>query len=282
VNGAARTVPLHHRSSAPSRSAVTDAPATPAVKVHASLREGDGQTYGVGMPIIMQFDKKVTDASALRRTVVVRVNGHPVDGAWYFEDAQQGGYSIEAHYRTRDYWPAHSRIELDAPLKGVSAGRGRVFDNDLTLSISIGPRHISTVDASDTHPLMTVTSDGRVVRRLAVSLGTATHETYRGSKIVEEFDRVQDMEGTPVPWSVRVTNSGEFVHAAPWNSGIGRANLSHGCTNLSTSDAEWFYHFSLLGDVVEYPNAPGRTMAVWDGLGDWNLPWAQWRDGGLL
>lgn len=68
---------------------------------------------------------------------------------------------------------------------------------------------------------MVVRSDGRVVRRLAVSLGAAATPTYRGVKVVEEFDHVEDMEGTPVYWSVRITTSGEFVHAAPWNSKIG-------------------------------------------------------------
>jgi lipoprotein-anchoring transpeptidase ErfK/SrfK len=121
-----------------------------------------------------------------------------------------------------------------------------------------------------------------LVGTLPVSLGSADWPTYSGVKVVEEFDRVQNMEGTPVPWSVRVTNSGEFVHAASWNGRIGSANTSHGCTNLSVADAEWFYKFSQLGDVVTYPDAQGPRMKVWDGLGDWNVPWTEWRAGGVF
>jgi hypothetical protein len=37
----------------------------------------------------------------------------------------------------------------------------------------------------------------------------------------------------------------------------------------------------LLGDLAGYPGAAGRTVEVWDGLGDWNVV-ASWRAGGLL
>ena len=41
---------------------------------------------------------------------------------------------------------------------------------------------------------------------------------------------------------MRVTYSGEFIHAAPWSVGSqGVANVSHGCTGLSTADAAWLY-----------------------------------------
>ena len=261
-------------------SAPPAARAKAAVRVHATLLESDHQTYGVGMPIVMRFTKRVTDAAAFERAVTVTVDGQPAAGAWHFEPSQVAGFVVEAHYRAAHFWPAHSHIRLAAPLKDVSAGAGRVFDDSLTLSIDIGAEHISTVDAG-AHPHMTVRSGGRVVRTLEASLGAADHPTYRGTKIVQEFDRVENMSGTPVPWSVRVTNSGEFVHAAPWNGQLGRANLSHGCTNLSTADAEWFFHFSQLGDVVEYPNAPGGLLRPDDGLGDWNVPWSQWPSGGL-
>jgi lipoprotein-anchoring transpeptidase ErfK/SrfK len=254
----------------------THARRRPSKPVHAGLFEADGQTYGIAMPIIIRFTKPVTDHAAFDKAVSVSVDGTPARGAWDWEASPSPGWAVEAHYRLATFWPAHSHVTVNAPLRGVSAGTGLAFDDNLTLSMNIGAAHISTVDASDADPHMTVTSDGRTVRTPPVSLGDATNPTYRGTKVVEEFDRVEDMEGTPVAWSVRLTNSGEFVHAAPWNSEIGRENLSHGCTNLSTADAEWFYRFSRLGDVVRYPNAPGRLMQATDGSPD-NLR-AAWRD----
>jgi lipoprotein-anchoring transpeptidase ErfK/SrfK len=233
------------------------------------------------MPIIVRFDRPVTDRTAFERSVSVTVNGHPASGAWYWEtrDPKSSGYAMEAHYRESAYWPAHSHIDAELPIQGLGAGPGHVFDNDLSLSMDIGAEHISTVYQSGS-PHMTVRSDGAVKRTLPVSLGSADFATYSGVKIVEEFDRVQNMEGTPVPWSVRVTNSGEFVHAASWNGRIGSANTSHGCTNLTTADAEWFFTFSRLGDVIVYPDASGARMNVWDGIGDWNVPWTVWLRGG--
>ncbi len=250
--------------------------------MHAGLFEAPGQSYGVGMPIIVRFTHPVTDVRPFEDAVTVRVDGRRARGAWAWEPSPAPGWAVEAHYRQRAFWPAHSRIAISAPLRGLSAGRGLSFDDSLTLAMRIGAAHISTVDASDTAPRMVVTSDGHVVRTLPVSLGTATNETMRGIKVVEEFDRIENMEGTPVPWSVRLTNSGEFVHAAPWNSEIGRANLSHGCTNLSVADARWFYSFSQLGDVVTYPNAPGQLVPATDGFGDWNVSWSQWQAPGSL
>ncbi len=37
---------------------------------------------------------------------------------------------------------------------------------------------------------------------------------------------------------MRLTYSGEFIHAAPWSVGSqGSANVSHGCTGMSTANA---------------------------------------------
>src|ERR1700759_3427228 len=86
-----------------------------------------------------------------------------------------------------------------------------------------------------------------------------------------------------VPWSVRITQSGEYVHAASWNGGnIGRRSTSNGCTNLNVSAAKWFYGFAQVGDVLNYVNTGGSPMPSWDGFGDWNVSAAQWATGGLV
>ena len=38
-----------------------------------------------------------------------------------------------------------------------------------------------------------------------------------------------------------------------------------------------------IGDPVTYTNTGGSTVTpVWDGYGDWNVPWATWQAGGVL
>jgi lipoprotein-anchoring transpeptidase ErfK/SrfK len=191
---------------------------------------------------------------------------------------------MEVHYRPEAYWPANAKIHVDLPVNGLSAGAGLSFANSLTLDFAIGSAHYSRVDADTLQ--MQVYDNGALVKTIPVSLGKGATPTYGGVKIVMQKDNPVRMVGDGydelVAWSVRLTNSGEYVHAAPWNSRIGQASTSNGCTNLTIEDAQWFYEFSRYGDVVEYPNAPGETMPSWDGYGDWNLPWSTWQAGGAL
>jgi lipoprotein-anchoring transpeptidase ErfK/SrfK len=287
--------PAQPKASAPASTPAptTAAPTTPAgAPVRVSTFEGDGQTYGVGMPIIAYFSKKITDASAFTKAVTVTVNGSPAGGAWYFEPSQRSDYALEAHYRLPDYWPAHAAIQVSMPLKGLSAGPGLTFSNDLTLDMKTGAAQIAQVDGTPGIDTMTITSDGQPVKTLKVSLGAAKTPTYLGTAVVMAKSNPEEMKSDPgeqpaydllVPWSVRVTNSGEFIHDAYWNGHLGTENLSHGCTNLSPADAEWYYGFAQIGDPVTWKNTgTSQVIPVGDGWGDWNLDWATWSKGGLL
>jgi lipoprotein-anchoring transpeptidase ErfK/SrfK len=263
------------------------APTTPAGKpVHLRLLEGDGTTWGVGMPIIAYLSKKITDAHAFAAATTVTVNGEPAGGAWFFQkSAIYSGYPLEAHYRTEKYWPAHAKIHMELAAKGQPAGPDLVFDNSLTLDMNTGAANVSKVDGKTER--MVVTSDGKPVFTFPVSLGKASTPTFSGTKVVMEKDKVQRMTGPgydlKVPWSVRITNSGEFFHAASWNGGnIGQRSTSHGCANLNVGDAQKFFAFAQVGDVAVFTNTGGPTMPSWDGYGDWNLPWPTWKAGGLL
>jgi lipoprotein-anchoring transpeptidase ErfK/SrfK len=279
--------------SAASASAHPSAPASPSSSpaatgrpVHVRLYENDGSTYGVGMPIIAYLSATITDAKAFTTATRVTVNGSPAQGAWYFEKSTiYSGYPLEAHYRPAAYWPAHATIHLDLPVRGQSAGTGLMFDNSLTLDMSTGAANISAIDG--TTERMVVTSDGKPVFNFPVSLGKASTPTFSGVKVVMEKDAVQHMVGPgydeQVPWSVRVTNSGEFVHSASWNGGnIGQRSTSHGCTNLTEADAKAYFAFAQVGDVATYTNTGGPTMPTWDGYGDWNVPWGTWQAGGAV
>ena len=251
--------------------------------VHVSSIIGDGSVFGVGMPIVINFSVSPTNKAAFEKAAIVTVNGKAAAGAWYWE-RPFADEAMQAHYRTSSYWPPNAKIHVGLPVDKLSAGKGLSFDNNLTLDYQIGASHYSVVDSRALK--MTVYDNGKVVRVIKVSLGKATTPTTSGVKVVMERDRVEHMSGPgyseDVPWSVRVTNSGEFVHAANWNNHIGSSSTSHGCTNLSTADATWFYNFSREGDIVNYPSTDGKPMASWDGFGDWNINWSIWRAGGDL
>jgi hypothetical protein len=158
----------------------------------------------------------------------------------------------------------------------------------------VGREQISYVDVK-AHQ-MTVYRDGKLVRTIPVSTGKPGFITRGGKKVVLGLTRVKEMKGESigiakndpdyfdlkVQYAVRVTWSGEFLHAAPWQGrNHGRANVSHGCVGMGTEDARWYYDHTLVGDVVDVTNS-SRKMELRNGYGDWNMSWDKWLAGSAL
>jgi lipoprotein-anchoring transpeptidase ErfK/SrfK len=289
--GSPKTVVLTKSNASTSAGASTTPsstkPAVPTKPVHVSLNIGDGAQVGVGMPVIATFRTKVHDGTAFQKATKVTVNDAPATGAWFFEYSDPAsGHVMEAHFRLAHYWPAHARIHIDLPVKGLSAGRGLAFNNSLTLDFTTGAAHIATVD--DASHTMSVVSDGRPYGTFPVSLGATNTPTARGTKVIMEKGASICMRGPGyyecgVKFTQRLTYGGEYLHSAPWNLGnIGRFDSSNGCTNLRPADAQRLYNFLGVGDVVIYPNANGPRMQLGQGYGDWNVPWTQWLTGGVV
>src|SRR5207245_115190 len=150
-SGAASTTPSVPPTSSASTSASSSPRPAPTTTVHVTALENDGATYGVGMPIVLYFSPAPTDAKAFEKAATVTVNGTPADGAWYWEQPTADevyAHIVEAHYRTKDYWPANSVIHVETPIGGLSAGKGLTYSGKLSsLDYKIGDAHVSTVDA---------------------------------------------------------------------------------------------------------------------------------------
>lgn len=287
--GAAAPTPGHPTLAAPSASfpASTSAP-PPATAVHVSSGViSDGEQVGIGMPIIVFLSRPIDDAHGFARATRVTVNGKPVHGGWYFERRYADpGHPIEADFRLRTTWPARAKIHLALPVRGMSAGDGLHFGNNLSLTFSTGPDRIVKV-YQKTHQL-SVLDNGRVMRKMHVSLGSPSSPTLRGTKVIMEKSPSVCMHSPTlklcgVKYAQRLTYGGEFLFAAPWNEPNIRAGVdsSNGCTNLMPSDARTLYGLLEIGDIVEYPDASGPKMQLGQGYGDWNVPWSEWRTGGL-
>jgi lipoprotein-anchoring transpeptidase ErfK/SrfK len=259
----------------------------PRAELRAAIMPLDGETVGVGLPIGVWFNQPVADRAAVERRLQVS-SSKPVTGAWHwFADN-------EVHYRPKAYWPAGSKVTLRARLAGADAGDGVWGVADRTIRFRIGQRRVSVVDVRSHR--MKVTAGGRTLRVLPVSTGRERYPTTNGVHFVIEKNAVKLMDsstiGIPrsspggyyqrVNWSVRISNSGEFVHAAPWSTGSqGRANVSHGCVNLSTANAAWFFRQTRRGDVVEVRGSPKRPGDSF-GVADWNMSWRSWLAGSAL
>lgn len=248
----------------------------------ARVTPGDDDVVGVGQPIILRFNHPVTQRAAVERRLRVW-SDPPVPGAWgWISDT-------EVHWRPRDPWPAGTRVWMDADLRGVHAGEGLWGGVHRTVAFRIGDAHLSIADAA-THTL-TVTENGRVVARFPMSAGRPDYPTMSGVHLVlwKTPSVVMDSRTIGIPldhpdgylqtvhWDVAISTTGEYVHAAPWSvRHQGRANVSHGCINLSTADARWFYEWSRRGDLVvvtNTPRPPNRDPA----MVDWNVTWDEWR-----
>jgi lipoprotein-anchoring transpeptidase ErfK/SrfK len=256
--------------------------------VRIRMLNADGATYGVGMPIVALFSRKFANAASLAAATSITVDGKPVRGAWYFEYSSYGRrYPVEGHLRLKSFWPAHAKVRITLATRGVSAGRGYRFQNAATLDFSTGAKNIAVVDDADHR--MTVTTDGKPLRTVPVSLGTSATPTMQGTKVIMEKGRDISMSGPGyfdphVKYTQQLTYGGEYLMSAPWNvanikSGV---DTSNGCTNLLPSDAAFLYKILHVGDVVMYPNADGPAMTPGMGYGDWNVPWSVWQRGGLI
>jgi len=277
-------------STPPGDSSTSNEPHKPTKPVHIKTLNADGVQYGVGMPVIAFFSRKIKSAKALQDATKVTVDGQEQSGAWYFEySSYYKDYPIEGHWRPQHYWKAHSKVHVDIPAKGLSAGGDLAYNDSLTLDFYIGAKNVGVVN-NITHHLV-VTSDGRQKFDVPVSLGATSTPTRHGIKVImEKLPTVcmHDIAGSYYECGIkedqRLTYDGEYLHSAPWNiSNIDNGvNSSNGCTNLRPDDATTLYHFLEVGDVVVYPNANGKAMQIGDGYGDWNVDWNVWQTGGLV
>jgi lipoprotein-anchoring transpeptidase ErfK/SrfK len=83
-------------------------------------------------------------------------------------------------------------------------------------------------------------------------------------------------------YAMRITNSGEFLHSAPWSVGSqGVANVSHGCTGMSVANSRWLIENSLIGDPV-VTTGSDRGIEPGNGYTDWNASFKEYAKGSAL
>jgi lipoprotein-anchoring transpeptidase ErfK/SrfK len=239
-------------------------------------------TVGVAMPIIVRFDLPVQNRELFEKNMHVETS-KPTEGRWAWFSNR------EVHYRTNDYWPAETDVTVKILVNSLPAGDGIYGQQDQVVTFHVGQRVVGYVDVN-TYTL-TIKDNDQVVRTIPVSTGDSKHRTRQGTKVIMEKLRKVDMDAATtgvdsedddyydledVEYAMRLTNSGEFLHAAPWSVGSqGRANVSHGCTGMSTANAEGLFGHMKKGDPVEYTGSP-RPIEPGNGWTDWNIPWDQW------
>jgi len=257
-------------------------------QTYPSLVPADGDTVGIGMPVILRFDVPVTNHKAFERHLSVKTT--PVqEGSWNWISDN------EVHWRPKTYWQPGTKVDVKAAINSVRAGNGVFGQEDRTSSFTIGDALVMRIDVAGHH--MKVVRNGKLLRTIPISAGKPGFTTRSGTKVIIEKFRYKRMnaattgisEGDPeyydldnVEYAQRVTYSGEFLHAAPWSVGSqGYSNVSHGCVGMSTEAAGWLYGLTKIGDPVEVTGTD-RHMEATNGYGDWNVPFREYKKGSAL
>lgn len=151
-----------------------------------------------------------------------------------------------------------TRAVLACPHPGDRALAGGLSTSFETDAAVVGVADISA-------HTFTVSIDDQVVREMPASLGRSGFDTTVGTFSILEKQRKTTFDprtiGIPLDspegdlidreYAVRLTWGGVYVHSPPWSVGAqGDANVSHGCINLSSENAAWYFDLVGIGDPV--------------------------------
>ena len=224
----------------------------------------NGSKVGAAKPIYINFARPIADRAMAEQAIHIS-SIPPVPGRFYWTSDTQ------VRWRPQDFWPAGTVVNIDA--SGTKS------------SFTVPEQLVATIDDA-THQ-MQVVRNGKLEKTIPVSMGMAAggHTTPNGTYyVLEKFpDIVMDSSTYGVPvnsaqgykvhvqLAVRIDNSGNFVHSAPWSVGDqGVRNVSHGCINISPDNAKWFYDNFGSGDAIVVKNSKGIYNQP-DGASDWQM-----------
>lgn len=250
-------------------------------------------TVGTGMIVSFNFNRSIANRADVERAITI-TSKPPVQvvGHWFGKE--------RLDFRPKAYWKPGTEVTITMNLRDVQGAPGSYGIQDKSVTFTVGRSQVSLVDA-EAHT-MEVRRDGKLVQTLPISAGAPKNTTYNGKMVVLEMFDVTRMNGQTVgfggeydipdvPHAMRLTTSGTFLHGNYWASPdtFGSTNTSHGCVGLrddkgggSDTPAGWFFDRTLVGDVVEVVNSQDKTVAPNNGLGGWNMSWADWVVGSAI
>jgi len=247
-----------------------------------------GGTVGVAMPVVVKFDVPVTDRAAFQKHMTV-TSDPAQEGSWGWLS------STEVHWRPKELWKAGTQVTIVVDVNSVPAGNGTYGQKSVTGTMTVGRSVILNADLASHQ--MQVVIDGAVVKTIPITGGKPGFLSRSGKKVLKEkFASLQmnsETVGIPktspdyynlsnVQYAMRETDSGEFVHAAPWSVGSqGKANVSHGCIGASTANGAWLFSNCRVGDLI---NVTGTSRGLEKGNGwtDWNVSYDDFRKDSAL
>ncbi|MFD7556041.1 Ig-like domain-containing protein [Streptomyces sp. NPDC059835] len=252
-----------------------------------SINISKGSTVGVAMPVSLVFDNPVANKAEVEKALKVTAS-NGTEGSWGWIKDYSGKDRVD--WRPKDYWKSGTDVKVDMNLNGVDSGKGGgLFARDYNTEFKIGKDR--RIEVSLDTKKLTVTEDGQTAKTIPISAGTPGGQkaSWSGKMVVMAKEGTIRMNSETVglgnaydkmvDYSMRLTWSGMYAHAAPWNSGnFGRANASSGCVGMSDANAASFYAEAQVGDPFEVVGDGSKGQAdLGNGYGEWNLSWDQWK-----
>ncbi|MGY3678754.1 Ig-like domain-containing protein [Streptomyces sp. TE33382] len=283
--GTAYTVEAQDKDGGSDRAGFTTAAADKVNKL--TLAPGKNTTVGIGQPLSIVFDNPVKDKAAVEKVLKVSTSDN-TEGSWGWLQDYSGKERVD--WRPKEYWKPGTKVTLDAELNGIDTGAaGGWFVRDYATTFTIGSAQVVEVDL-DNHRLA-LKRDGKQVLDVPMSAGTPGGDkaSWRGTAVLMSKEGTINMRSETVglgdaydkmvDYSMRLTWSGMYAHAAPWNTAyFGRANHSSGCVGMSDANAASLYGQVRVGDPFEITGADAKgTVAEGNGYGAWNVSWADWQ-----
>ncbi len=256
----------------------------PANEANAWMYPSDGATVGVGQTIELTFSEPVTNRAEVEEAITITSTSGQQGAFYWLSDTK-------VRFRPEKYWEPNSTITVEMKLFGVDFGNGMIGNFDDTYSFKTHNTRLAVVDNATKQ--MKVFIDGKLERTFPVTLGTEEWPSWYGYyTVMEQYEKTKFSaesiglkpgdpayyESTMVNWASRISNGGAFVHEAlpAAQSVLGVANVSHGCVGMSPEGAKYFYDVFGPGDMLQILNTDTGPLNVWDGFGDWNVPWSEW------
>nr|WP_225952541.1 Ig-like domain-containing protein [Mycobacterium sp. OAS707] len=255
----------------------------PTKQVNGAFQLADGQTVGVAAPVIIQFDASISDKAAVEKALKVTTEP-PVEGSWAWLPDEVGGSRV--HYRSKEYYPAGTKVNVEARLYGVPFGDGAFGAQDITLNFEIGRRQVVKAEASS-HRIQVLDGTGAVIMDFPCSYGEGDlprNITRSGVHVVTEKYEDFYMSNPAAGYSnvherfaVRISNNGEFIHCNPNSIGAqGNTNVTNGCINLNLENSQQYFNSAMYGDPVEVTGT-SIELSYSDGdIWDWAVSWDDW------
>ncbi|WP_240361971.1 Ig-like domain-containing protein [Streptomyces sp. MBT27] len=252
-----------------------------------TLAPGKDSTVGVGQPLSIVFDHPVKNKAEVEKQLKVTTSNN-TEGSWGWMEDYSGKSRVD--WRPKDYWKSGTKVTLEANLNGVDSGpSGGWFTKDYKTGFTVGKNQLVKIDLDSHH--LKLYRDGELVKDVPMSAGTPGGEkaSWRGKTVLMSKEGTINMKSETVglgdaydkmvDYSMRLTWSGMYAHAAPWNASyFGSANKSSGCIGMSDANAKFVYDSVQVGDPFEITGDDAKgTQALNNGYGEWNLTYDAWK-----